>query len=259
VSTIVGLSEAATLGPYFAVELSADGPHWLALSALVDDPPRLRERVATTRQLLADRCGLAPEAIDERATASIYFLGLAARLVSPAFGAAPMTSTVPVIALGDVHWQPVDGGPIPLAVTSRYTREASSTEELADLLYQGVVSMTVVPVALAVQRVFRLSPQVVWGNVASAIAGAAKMVGAARPDLAQESLRLAECLLKKGQLTGRGHNVRSADPTHQGHQFVRNNCCLFYRIPGGGLCADCVLAFPSTTPSTKQRGAPGGT
>jgi ferric iron reductase protein FhuF len=23
--------------------------------------------------------------------------------------------------------------------------------------------------------------------------------------------------------------------------FVRNSCCLFYRVPGAGLCADCIL------------------
>jgi ferric iron reductase protein FhuF len=251
------LSQAAALGPYFSVEPSADGPHWLELASLVDDPARLRERVATTRQLLADRSHLAPETIDERATASIYFLGLAARLVSPALGAAALTGTVPVIALGDVHWQPVAGGPIPLAVTSSRTREARATDGLADVLYQSVVSTTVTPVAAAVQREFRLSPQVVWGNVASAIAGAATMVGVARPDLAQESLLIADRLLTKGQLTGTGRYVRT-DPVHPARQFVRNNCCLFYRIPGGGMCADCVLAFSPARRAT-QRGTPGRT
>ncbi|MFI1618174.1 (2Fe-2S)-binding protein [Streptomyces lydicus] len=23
--------------------------------------------------------------------------------------------------------------------------------------------------------------------------------------------------------------------------FARRSCCLYYRVPGGGLCADCVL------------------
>lgn len=246
-----GLGQAAALGPYFSIELCADGPHWLGLATLVDDPARLRERVATTRQLLADRCALRPEAIDARATASIYFLGLAARLVSPALGAAALTGTVPVSALRDVKWQAVDGGPIPLAITGSCTRAASTTDDLADLLYQDVVATTVTPVARAVQREFRLSRQVVWGNVASAIAGAAKMLGAARPDLAQDSLRLADRLLTKGQLTGTGRYVRT-DPVHPARQFVRNNCCLFYRIPGAGMCADCVLAFSPTQRATKR-------
>jgi ferric iron reductase protein FhuF len=24
-------------------------------------------------------------------------------------------------------------------------------------------------------------------------------------------------------------------------EFVRNSCCLFYRLPEGSLCGDCVL------------------
>ncbi|TDD91462.1 hypothetical protein E1293_02390 [Actinomadura darangshiensis] len=23
---------------------------------------------------------------------------------------------------------------------------------------------------------------------------------------------------------------------------MRNNCCLYYRVPGGGMCGDCGLA-----------------
>lgn len=234
------LGRAAVLGPYFRVELAAHGPDWRELAALVDDPARLRERVAVTRSLLADQCGTAPEAIDERAAASIFLLGLAARLVSPAFGAAVMTWTVPVIAVRNVRWQPVDGGPTPIAVASDQTRAAGTLDELADLLYDDVVLTTVWPVVDAVQREFRLSPKVLGGNVASALAGSAKMLGLARPDLASRATRLAERLLRKGWLCGTGCYVR-VDPAGSRRQFVRNNCCLFYRVPGGGTCADCVL------------------
>ena len=27
----------------------------------------------------------------------------------------------------------------------------------------------------------------------------------------------------------------------QGPAFTRRTCCLYYRLPGGGLCGDCVL------------------
>jgi ferric iron reductase protein FhuF len=40
-------------------------------------------------------------------------------------------------------------------------------------------------------------------------------------------------LLDHGPLAGTGRYERSV--------FVRNNCCLFYRVPAGGKCADCVL------------------
>jgi ferric iron reductase protein FhuF len=245
VTTIAAaLRSAAALGPYFSVELNADAADWFELGTLADDAALLHERVATTRRLLAERCGLTPETIDERATASIYFLGLSARLVSPALGAAVVTGTVPLLGVSNVHWHPADAGPIPIAVTGSQTREASTLDALADLLYSDVVSTTVTPVAVAVQREFRLSPKVVWGNVTSAIAGAAKMLGVARPDLAARSTQLADRLGQRGLLTGAGRYVRVA-PDRPERQFVRNNCCLFYRIPGGGTCADCVLVSPA--------------
>jgi ferric iron reductase protein FhuF len=231
------LRAAAALGPFFAVQQALDGGDWLPLRILADDPAECAERVATTRQLLGQRGGLAPEAIDVRAAASIYFLGLAARLVSPALGAAVATGSVPQLALDDVWWQRQAGGPIPIALTGTALREAKATDELADLVYDQVVATVVEPLATAVQHQFHLSPKVVWGNVASAIAGGAKMIGVARPELTAPAVQLARHLLGRGLLAGAGRYV----PADAGGEFVRNNCCLFYRVPGSGLCADCVL------------------
>jgi hypothetical protein len=40
-------------------------------------------------------------------------------------------------------------------------------------------------------------------------------------------------LLATSELSGCGDFIGSG--------FVRNSCCLMYRIPGAGLCGDCVL------------------
>lgn len=233
---------AAALGPYFAVDTVVDtvvdGPGWTDLRALVDDPVLLRDRVAVVRRVLAQRCNLAPEAIDLRATASIYFLGLAARLVSPAFGAAVLGGAVPGIAIEDVRWRAAAAGPIPIAVLRSDTHAADILDDLAGLLHDQVLSTTVLPVALAVQDAFHLSPQVLRGNVSSAVAGAATMAAAARPDLATRCTRLAGLVVSQGLLAGTGHYVPDGSG---GLRFLRNNCCLFYRVPGGGTCADCVL------------------
>ncbi len=233
------LRAAASLGPYFSVDLAAVGPGWLALGRLVEDPALLRDRVATTRALLAEPRALVPGDVDQRAAASIWFLGLGARLVSPALGSAVLTGMVPDVALGSTHWQAVDGGPIPIAVTGSRPHPASTPDGLAGLLFEHVIAPAVTPVATAVGHEFRLSPKVVWGNVASAIAGAATMLGLTRPDLAARSRLVAEHLLAHDPLAGAGGYVKAGG----GHEraFVRNNCCLFYRIPGGGTCADCVL------------------
>jgi ferric iron reductase protein FhuF len=231
---------AAELGPYFALEMNADGPGWLDLAILVEDPVVLQERVTSTRALLADRCGVAPDAIDQRASASIFFLGLVARLVSPASGMAAATGIVPVLAIEDVRWQAVDGGPIPMAVTVGRSRSADDLDALAGLLYDHVVSTTVLPVARTVEHAYQLSPKVLLGNVSSALAGAATMVGTARPDLARRATQIAGIVVTKGALAGTGGYLQ-ATPGSRERRFVRNSCCLFYRVPGGGTCADCVL------------------
>jgi hypothetical protein len=37
------------------------------------------------------------------------------------------------------------------------------------------------------------------------------------------------------------HGVLEPMGQWSGDTFARNNCCLFYKIPGGGKCGDCVL------------------
>src|SRR6202042_3881788 len=88
---------------------------WRPLSVLVTDPAVLSERVEHARGVLARSAGVAPAGIEERAVASIVFLGLASRLVSPSLGAAVVGGVVPELALADLWWRPVAGGPLPLA------------------------------------------------------------------------------------------------------------------------------------------------
>lgn len=228
---------AAEIGPYFAVEPTRPDGEWLTLRSLIEDETALSDRVVAARELLAERCGLTVEAIDLRATASIQFLGVAARLVSPALAVAVLTGAVPELDPDTVHWRPLDGGPVPMALSAASLTAAGPEEDLAAQLYNGVIATCVAPLAAAVQRRFSLSPKIVWGNVASALGGAANMLGTARPDLAVRATDLVDRLLGQGKLVGSGRFVRSTGRM----TFLRNNCCLFYRVPGGGTCGDCVL------------------
>jgi ferric iron reductase protein FhuF len=92
------------------------------------------------------------------------------------------------------------------------------------LLGRNVIRTVVAPLVDAVRGV---SARVLWGNVASAFGGAMVMLGTERATAIMESL------LSKGILAGTGRLTS--------HGFVRNSCCLFYRIPDGGTCADCIL------------------
>jgi hypothetical protein len=243
------LAAAASAGPYFALEPWTEGTGWRRASLLVSDPAVLADRVACARAVLAGRAGVAAAEVTERVAASIVFLGLAARLVSPSLGAAVLGGVVPYLTLDNLWWLPVDGGPVPLAVrgsgpvTGREVGDAASGRQLDDaaaLLSERCVQGMADPVAGGFQALFRLSPLVLRGNIASALAGAAGMLARTFPDRAETAGQLTARILALPPLRGTGELVQP--DTSQPRRFlVRRSCCLYYRVPGGGTCGDCVL------------------
>jgi FhuF 2Fe-2S C-terminal domain len=248
------LVAAAGAGPYFALEPWAAGAGWRPARLLADDQAVLAERVAHARGVLAGRAGLPPDGVAERVAASVVFLGLAARLVSPSLGAAVLGGVVPGLTLDSLWWRPADGGPVPLAaraMTGRAIRldpenpdaadaDAADLDEAAALLSERCVQGVAVPVAAAFRAQFRLSPLVLRGNIASALAGAAGMLAARFPDRAEAAGQLTARMLARGPLAGAGQLIQP-DASRPRRFLVRNSCCLLYRVPGGGMCGDCVL------------------
>ena len=51
---------------------------------------------------------------------------------------------------------------------------------------------------------------------------------------------LARHLLTTPPLYGTA-TLLAAEPPDVGWTFRRHSCCLYHRVPGGGLCGDCVL------------------
>jgi hypothetical protein len=240
------LVAAAGAGPYFAVQPWAGGTQWRPLSALLSDPVVRAERVGHARAVLAASAGIAPAEVEQRAAASIVFLGLASRLVSPSLGAAVVGGVVPDLTVADLWWRPVAGGPLPLAARlssgaavgdlgSRQQR-AGAARLLSEICIQGLAA----PAAAAFRTAFRLSPQVLWGNVASALAGAAGQLAEAFPERAEAAGQLTAGILGQGSLRGTGQLVQP-DAARPRRFLVRRSCCLLYRVPGGGTCGDCVL------------------
>ncbi len=225
------LDLAAEVGPFFVLDRWTPDAGWRPLRELVD-PDVIRDRVSAARELLAERSRVGLDEIEERATASIVFLGLAARLVSPPFAAAVLAGRVPDLRLDALWWQPVVGGPWPLA---RSSVDEAPTGDLAEDLDSRILRPIVAPLLDAFGRTFAVSPQVLWGNVASSLAGALTMLRTARPDREEAATQLVGRLLDHGTLAGTG----DLDPA--GPSFVRRSCCLFYRVPGAGICGDCVL------------------
>jgi hypothetical protein len=212
------------MNPYFTWQVLDDGAAegWRPFADLLD-PGVAGERVEVSRQALVAMYGLAPDAVPERVVASVLFLGYAARLVSPLLRQA-LDGGVQDLTPDDLWWREVPGGPLPIAVRPH-------TATTGDLEAVAVHRLTK-PLLETFHRRFRLSEQVLWGNVASAFGGAAGQLG-------EGAWKTVDALLQRPPLRGMA--------TVDGHRLYRRNCCLYYRIPGGGTCGDCVLN-PRTEP-----------
>jgi len=227
------LADLAALGPYFAVDVHRPGspvrPPWQPLGELTGSPGALAGRIGEVRERLAVAAGCPAAAVEFRVAASIAQLGLCARLLSPALGAAAAGRALSV-EIAQARWVPALGGPFRLSLAEEAMAAGPDTAATAALLAGPVTQIVRAVEAMAV------SPRVLWGNVASAVNGAATMIAAARPDLAGRAAEAAAALLGHPDLAG----------TYQGRPlegFRRRNCCLIYRLSPErpAYCGDCVL------------------
>lgn len=214
------LLAAAEIGPYFRLELLERGlvPGWQParefFGAGLPDP-----MASTARRLGTD---------ETRVAASILHLGFAARLWSPVLGCALLAGVVLDLTSLVVSMEPSTR----LGLIDPAGWSADSTAELADLTTATVRA----PLAgLASALPVALPGRLLRGNSASAMTGALGEFGRARPYLGQSAAALAAALLRTPGLAGTGQLTGS------GLAFRRRSCCLYYRVPGGGLCGDCCL------------------
>lgn len=231
----VRLREALrALGPYFTVELPSDLAGWQPVSALIASPEPLLRRAAVVREALGGND------VPQRVALSVAQLGIVARLLAPSFGAAVLEGR-----LLDPYggwWRPEVGGPMPLALADEDLARPVVEGDLASAVYEHVVDRVVAPlVGHAAEQ--SLSTRVLWGNVASAVTGAASMVAQARPALAVHAIELATGLLHRGSLRGTVETVTEV-PGVTGVRFRRRSCCLLYTLVSDlprNVCGDCVL------------------
>ncbi|MGW4641004.1 (2Fe-2S)-binding protein [Sphaerisporangium sp. NPDC004334] len=254
---------------------SEDDGGWRPLSELVTDTGALRAKIEDYQRRLG--------AEEVRVAASVLFQGLAARLWSPVIGAVAARGLIPAEAPSDLHWRPAATGPLPLraSATSRWlvlpARGGSAGEDLpagvdssaqgvpdggtssggavpgggggsegaggaAEVAYRVVVTDLLEPLLGAVREIAGVSVPLLWGNAASSLAGTLRTLPVARPDLGPRAARLVREVLGLGVLAGTG---RLAEPAPGWYSFVRVSCCLYYRVPGGGMCDDCALLDPA--------------
>jgi hypothetical protein len=227
------LADLAALGPYFAVDVHRPGSPvrqpWQPLGEQTSSPGAMARRIGEVRERLAAAAGCPAAAVEFRVAASIAQLGLCARLLSPALGAAAAGRALSV-EVAQARWVPALGGPFRLSLAEEAMAAGPGAAATAALLAGPVTQIVRAVEAMAV------SPRVLWGNVASAVNGAATMIAAARPELAGRAAEAAAALLGYPDLAG----------TYQGRPlegFRRRNCCLIYRLSPErpAYCGDCVL------------------
>lgn len=239
--------DLAAFGPFFAVQTHTLGSiprePWHAMNELVEDPGVLIDRVTAVRARLAAAGGQAPDAVELRVAASVMHLGLVARLVSPALAVAVTSGNLLEVDLASTRWQRVLGRAFPLSLprdtgTDTVGHDPNpEPQRLACLLASRVLDGPVRDLVEAT-RSLSVSRQVLWGNVASAVNGAASMIATSQPAWADRSRVIASLLLDQPPL--RGTSITSA-----GGGFRRRSCCLIYRAApnaDGTVCGDCVLS-----------------
>ncbi|GEL20301.1 ATP-binding cassette domain-containing protein [Pseudonocardia asaccharolytica] len=238
------LRAAASIGAYFAVESGwddADPAGWRPLDELYRDGGKTLAGVVET---VGQRLGT-----DElRVAVSVLQLGFAARLASPMLAG---------LARGVV----LDLDPADVAVQSRFGEAPglrcgspggwAGTERLhgaapADLLGELLVDAHLAPMIAVLRRISPVSERLLWGNAASALAGALRMLETNLGTAATRRVRIVvEQLLERPPLAGTGALAApGVTPL-----FRRRSCCLYYRTAVGGHCADCALLPAARRPS----------
>ena len=231
---------SADEGGYFEFEThepgASVGDPWRSMSELAQPSAAWVDRIAETRAALAASVGLAPDAIEQRVAASVAHLGVCARIVAPALAVAMLDRRVPETALDALWWQPSLGGPFPLSVRHHgAVGRPAPTDQLIAGLRAGLVGETAASLVGAV-RYYSVSAHIAWGNVASAVHGAATMLAREHPDVARDVSAVVTGLFAAPPLD------RTAERSAHG-AFRRRSCCLIYRVGGWrtAVCGDCVL------------------
>lgn len=216
------LADVARTGPYFAVDTDpgvAGHPLWRTFAELRG--PVLAGQVTTVRVRVGTD--------EPRVAASLLFQGIAGRLWSPVLAVAALHGVAPDLDPARTYWRAASPGPVLLAAPGTGTTGADAAS-----LYRVVVERHLAPLAEEVRTVTPVAEGLLWGNAASALAGALTVLTRTRPEASRPAGRLVTELLGMPALAGTG--------TLGPFGFRRRSCCLYYRVPGGGLCADCALS-----------------
>jgi len=214
------LVDVGRIGAYFVVDVG-DAPGWHPVAELYADAGGALDLLVTA---YADRLRTG----ERRVAASILFQGYAARLWSPVLGCVALGMPPPDLAARRLRWRYRPGEPMGLNL--------AAPEPAAGPVPPVIVHEHLTPLVAALHRLTGVARNLLWGNAASALAGTltALRLAGVRIGVATAVVR---GLLESAPLRGTGAlTLPGGRPA-----FRRRSCCLYYRLPGGGLCGDCCL------------------
>jgi iron complex transport system ATP-binding protein len=216
------LAELADINAYFAIGTGPVDNGWRPVQQLYSDPGLLGDIVERVQVRLG--------AAEPRVAASMFFLGFAARLWSIGIGAVAGHRLLPALS-PDVLLFREFGGQIALHITRPVAWQG---DDLQPKLADTVLDAHLASLSAALQQLTNVSPEMLRGNAASALLGAAR----------EYDRHLAAASPGPGWQLARGlcADERLVDTVcFSDDDYRRRSCCLYYRTPRGGLCGDCVF------------------
>lgn len=232
------------------------------------EPEPLTHRFTAVRAALAASTGLPVTDVPARTAVSAAQIGLVSRFWSVALASVALHDWVPALTAGQVLVADSHRNPSAVALADPDAGCAvTSTHAAATALGELVAHGAVAAVTDACREHGRTSPTVLVSNAASALVAAARVVGGRVPGRSDDLTRVVHELLRLPWLARGGsyHAASGQGPGHPGATpeldaaphtspvgepppeevgFRRSGCCLYYRLPGHGLCPDCVLVRP---------------
>ena len=157
---------------------------------------------------------------ERRVAASILFQEFAARLWSPVLGSIALGRPPPDLSAERLGWL---DDPFSLNLTD----DAAGTD--ASTIIDGHLR----PMIEAMASSPGVAADLLWGNAASALTGTMTVLRINGKDTETAKSTARELLAIEP--------LRSAGFLDDNGNYRRRSCCLYYRVPGGGLCGDCCL------------------
>jgi iron complex transport system ATP-binding protein len=214
------LAELAGLGPYFAVGTGPVSEDWHSVDQLYNDSALLAGIIGRVQARM--------DAAEQRVAASTFFLGFAARLWSIGLSGLVGHGLLPDLDAAQLLFQESDGQ-IRLHIEHPVAWQGDELEPmLADMVLDGHLA----PLSAALRRLGPISDKLLRGNAASALLGAARVFDGNATTGRGWQLARRLCADERLADTIRFNKVG----------YRRTSCCLYYRVPRGGLCGDCSLA-----------------